>query len=90
MVVFGITPPFGGSILGVSARWRGSRGGARRIYRIDDGGSQWQSLGGGCVLMDERRAAALFGIMEASTAHRPDKDDVNLFPSDGSTVRWWW
>jgi hypothetical protein len=54
------------------------------------GGMVQLSLGDECVWINERRAAVLFGAVAASTAGRPGKDDADLFPGDGSAVRWWW
>lgn len=54
------------------------------------GGVAQRGLDGGCVMMDAHRAVALFGVVAASTAGRPDKDDADLFSEDGLAVRWWW
>lgn len=35
------------------------------------------------VLMDERKALALFGVVAVPTADRPDRDDEDLSPGDG-------
>ncbi|XP_045089606.1 uncharacterized protein [Aegilops tauschii subsp. strangulata] len=42
-----------------------------------------ESLGGGCVWMDDRKPVDLFGAMVVSTAGQPSKDNVELFPVDG-------
>ena len=41
-------------------------------------GMEQRDLAGGCVMMDERRMVVLSGIVVASTAARPGKDDASV------------